>query len=64
MTAKFFAVLAAGILLITVLAVAADKWVDETHSCTSPCTVRFPSGSEEDEFAVDWKGGSLRVWKR
>jgi hypothetical protein len=33
------------------------------HSCQSTCVVHLPVGTEEDDFAIDYRhGGTLRVW--
>jgi len=32
------------------------------QSCHSPCTVHFPVGTEEDDFAIDYTHRQLRVW--
>lgn len=31
------------------------------HTCDSPCTVTFPQGTQEDDFAIDYQSGGKLV---
>lgn len=33
------------------------------HGCNAPCEVKFPSGTQEDDFKIDWHDGKLYVTK-
>lgn len=32
-------------------------------TCDAPCTVKFPQGTQEDEFRIDYAKGKLQVWR-
>lgn len=51
-------------------AILATAWLvslPEDDSCNAPCTVKFPSNMEEDEFRIDYVNQNgkkvLKVWR-
>lgn len=49
------------VLVLGLLYVFSDR---HDGGCDAPCTVTFPSGTQEDDFKIDWRDGKLHVSTR
>jgi hypothetical protein len=58
-----YCLMALSILALLLLIGWAKFHKDDAETCNSPCIVKFPKGTQEDEFRIDYQhGGTLRVW--
>lgn len=66
MKSQRIAIIVMMVAAVSIAAILTWQALDPTVSaetCNEPCVVEFPSGTQEDDFKIDWRDGKLYVSK-
>lgn len=50
-----------GVILLVALALFVWHARKGEDTCEAPCAVKFPKGTQEDDFTIDYRGGKLHA---